>query len=226
LNERWKLFVNIASAYRVPSLYELYSEYGNRNLKPETSLNYEGGVQFLGEQVNARVTFFQRDIKNVFFFYTDMNTFKSYYINEDKQKDHGLEAEVAADLGKWRLSANYTYVDGKITTAAPSGKDTSYDNLYRRPKNTFNVNVGYQATQRLYLSTHLRKVSDFLEPEYGMAPIVMKGYYVWDAFAQYQWGERLRVYAGFYNITDQKYFESRGFNSKPFNWSAGLSVSF
>jgi len=78
----------------------------------------------------------------------------------------------------------------------------------------------------LYLSTHLRKVSDFLEPQYGMAPIVMKGYYVWDAFAQYQWGERLRIYAGFYNITDQKYFESRGFNSKPFNWSAGLSVSF
>ena len=226
VNDRWKLFVNVASAYRVPSLYELYSEYGNRNLKPETSLNYEGGVQFIGSHVNARVTAFQRDIKNVFFFYTDMNTFQSFYINEDKQQDHGVEAEVAADLGKWRLSANYAYVDGKITTAAPSGKDTGYDNLYRRPKNTFNVNVGYQATKRLYLSTHLRSVSDFLEPVYGMAPIVMKGYYVWDAFAQYQWGERFRLYAGFYNLTDQKYFESRGFNSKPFNWSAGLSVSF
>jgi len=226
INEHLKFFVNAASAYRVPSLYQLYSEYGNRSLKPETSLNFEAGVQFTNRQINARVTAFQRKISEAFFFYTDPNTYQSFYINEDKQDDHGVEAELALNLGKWSISANYTYADGKITTAGPSGKDTSYNNLYRRPRNIFNVQVGWQATSRLFLKTHLRTAGEFFEPVYGMPPITMKGYYVWDAFAQYQFGKHVRVFAGFYNITDQKYFESRGFNSKPFNWSAGIHLDF
>jgi len=226
INDHLKLFVNAASAYRVPSLYQLYSEYGNRSLKPETSLNFEAGAQYTNQYLNARITAFQRKISEVFFFYTDPNTYQSFYINEDKQDDHGVEAELAVNLGKWNFSANYTYVDGKITTAAPTGKDTSYSNLYRRPKNSFNIQVGWQATSHLYIKTHLRTAGEFFEPVYGKPPIEMKGYYLWDAFAQYQFNKVLRVFAGFYNITDQKYFESRGFNSKPFNWSAGIHMEF
>lgn len=224
INQHLKLFVNIASAYRVPSLYELYSEYGNRSLKPESSINYEGGVQYTRTWINARVTVFQRDIRDVFFFYTDYNTYQSHYINEDRQKDHGFEAEVTARPGKWRFSANWAWVDGRITSVGTSGKDTSYNNLYRRPKNIFNVQAGWQVTSRLYLSTHLRSVGEFLEPVYAQAPITMKGYTVWDAFVQYQWGERLRLFAGFYNITNNHYFEARGFNSKPFNCNAGFHL--
>ncbi|MEP6926823.1 MAG: TonB-dependent receptor, partial [Ginsengibacter sp.] len=36
INNHYKIYANVSSGYRVPSLYQLYSEYGNKNLKPET----------------------------------------------------------------------------------------------------------------------------------------------------------------------------------------------
>ena len=40
---RYKIYANFSSAYRVPSLYQLFSEYGNLALSPETSITYEAG---------------------------------------------------------------------------------------------------------------------------------------------------------------------------------------
>ena len=46
VNDKVKIFANIASAFRTPSLNELYGQYGaNADLKPEKSQTYEGGVQ-------------------------------------------------------------------------------------------------------------------------------------------------------------------------------------
>jgi vitamin B12 transporter len=39
-----------------------------------------------------------------------------------------------------------------------AGKDTSYFNLLRRPKNTFNTTVGFQASKKLFASIGLRWV--------------------------------------------------------------------
>jgi vitamin B12 transporter len=45
INKTLKLFANLSTGYRTPSLYQLFSEYGNKNLKPEKSLTIEGGMQ-------------------------------------------------------------------------------------------------------------------------------------------------------------------------------------
>lgn len=46
VKNNFKIFANISSGYRVPSLYQLYSEFGNKDLKPETSTNLEGDCNF------------------------------------------------------------------------------------------------------------------------------------------------------------------------------------
>ena len=46
IQKRVKVFANISSGYRTPSLYQLFSIYGNKDLQPEVSLNYEAGLQF------------------------------------------------------------------------------------------------------------------------------------------------------------------------------------
>ena len=46
INHHYKIYANISSGYNVPSLYQLYSEYGNKNLKPEVTTSYEVGTQF------------------------------------------------------------------------------------------------------------------------------------------------------------------------------------
>lgn len=226
LIKKLKIFANVSSGYRVPSLYQLYSEYGNKNLKPETSTSVEGGLQYLNEKINARVVYFSRDIKNVFTFYTNPSTYASMYINEDKQKDHGIEAELAYTISdKFSVSANYTYVTGKIFTKDFSAKDTSFNNLYRQPSNTFNITLNYQLLKQLFLSAHLKTVSKFYEPQYAAAPYEMKGYYTIDFYSEYKFNKKFKIFADLQNITDQKYFDIRGFNSKRFNFNAGFNIN-
>jgi vitamin B12 transporter len=225
INTHWKLFVNVASAYHVPSLYQLYSEYGNKDLKPEKSQTYEGGVQFTSGKMQARVVYFKRDIKDVIIFYTDPVTYAGYYANADKQNDNGVEAELSfSPLKSLNFNANYTYVDGEVTTQS-SGKDTSYFNLYRRPHNVFNFSANWQKN-KLTVSAKLHATSYFYEAVYASSPRKFDGYYTIDLYAEYKPVKDLGIFVDARNITDQQYFELPGYNSKRFNIMAGLHVNF
>jgi vitamin B12 transporter len=125
LSNQFKLFANVSSGYRTPSLYQLLSEFGNRDLKPESAFTFEGGAQYFSTNNNfsGRVTGFKRDVKDVIFFYFNPSTFQSQYINQDKQKDHGAELELSFKPTKnISFKAFYSFVDGKITTIYKTGK--------------------------------------------------------------------------------------------------------
>ncbi len=228
INDRIKLYGTVASAYRAPSLYQLYSEYGNKALKPEQSQNYEAGIQYAARIITARVTVFKRDINNVIYFYTDPVTYASQYINQDKQNDNGLEAELQANICKaFSVSANYTYTDGNIHTASGfTGKDTALYNHYRVPRNLFNLQVNLLPTPQLYVGLHLRAVSSHEEPAYMEPPINVAGYYTLDVVGEYAFTKQLKLFANLYNVTNQQYFDIRGYNSKRFNCMAGARFAF
>jgi len=92
VNKKVKIFANLSSAYRTPSLYQLFSEYGNRELDPEAGLTGEAGVHYFSRnnKFNARVVAFARKVNDVIFFFYNPITYRSQYINQDKQKDHGF----------------------------------------------------------------------------------------------------------------------------------------
>lgn len=225
LDDHYKIYLNISSGYHVPSLYQLYSQYGNKNLKPEISTNYEAGAQYYSDKINARITGFLRDIKDVFYFYTDPVTYASKYINADQQKDYGIETEATINFSKeFSASLNYTYVDGKISTKN-NGKDTSYFNLYKRPKNVLNFSLNYQATKDLYISASLKTVSAAFEPQYNAPSYELKGYYTLGLYGQYNFNKTVNIFVDFQNLTNQKYFVTRGFTTKRFNFNLGVKVS-
>jgi vitamin B12 transporter len=220
-----KLFLNIASAYRVPSLYQLYSEYGNKMLKPEQSVSYEIGAEYNSEKLFTRVTGFQRNIRDVFYFYTNPVTYAGTYINEDRQDDLGIETEASFKIAKeLTLSANNTFVTGNIYTKDNVGKDTSYYNLYRRPKNIFNFNAEYKV-KKLLVSAHLRITSSTLEPLFGASPQRLNGYYTADFHSEYHLSNHFRLYADIRNFTNQRYFDQWGFATWGINFRAGVQVS-
>ena len=227
ISHPYKVYVNISSGYNVPSLYQLYSEYGNRNLKPQITTSYEAGLQYYSDKVNARATGFIRDGKDVFLFYTDPNTYISKYINGDKQHDYGIETE-ATIIFTQKFSAvfNYTYVDGKITTQTSPGKDTSFFNLYKRPKNVLNLSLNYNITKQLYLSAHFKTVSKAYEPQYQAAPYELKGYYTLNFYGKYKFNNKFSIFADLQNITAQNYFVTRGFTTKGFNVNGGVQIRF
>jgi vitamin B12 transporter len=226
IHEHYKIYANVASGYRVASLYQLYSEYGNKNLKPEQTASYETGIQYYSDNFNARATGFIRNGKDVILFYTDPVSYASYYINGDKQNDYGVETEAMVKISKsFSVSANYTFVNGKVTTQEMPGKDTSYFNLYKRPKNILNLSLNYQLNKSIYLSTHFKSVSKAYEPQYQAAPYVLNSYYILDFYGRYTFNKKVSLFADFQNITNQKYFVTRGFTTKGFNMHGGVQVS-
>ena len=137
-----------------------------------------------------------------------------------------METEATINFtSKFSASLNYSYVDGKITTQEFPGKDTSFFNLYKRPKNVFNLSLNYSLTKELYLSTHLKTVSKAFEPQYQATPYQLNAYYTLDLYCSYKFNNKLSIFADLQNITDQKYFVTRGFTTKGFNVNGGVQVS-
>jgi vitamin B12 transporter len=228
INNSIKIFGNISSGFKAPSLYQVYSEYRIPvgELKPEKSLSIEGGIQYYKDNINIRAVYFSREIKdNIIFYSTGAPTYTSYYINADKQKDKGLEIEASVNFGKVTLNANYVNLDGKIETKAGT-KDTAFFNLYRRPRQTINLNVGIELCKNWNMNIGVQSISKRYEAVYNAAPIEMPAYYVWNLYSTYSITKNIKVFVDLKNITDEKYSEVWGYNSRRFNFMAGVNLRF
>ncbi len=223
INDFIKLFINISSAYKIPSLYQLYSEYGNKNLTPEKSTNYEIGVQLFAKdkQSNFRIGAFKRDIKDLFVFYTDPNTYASQYINRDQQHDLGFELETNIGFSKkTHWVNNLTYVEGEGETQGIKTK-----NLYRRPNFVFNSTFSTEISQGVSFAPSFRFVGNRMKGTYDAGPDTMPSYYTLDLYFGYTVSKQCRAFIDFRNITNQEYFDIVGYNSKRFNMMTGISLS-
>lgn len=234
INNKWKLFANLSSGFRTPSLYQLFSEYGNPELKPESAVTGEAGLQYFSKQpgFTGRITGFVRNVKDVIFFYYNPLTFQSQYINQDKQKDHGLELEAGYSFKKGvSIRAWYTYVTGEITTQR-AGKDTTYFNLLRRPKSSAGISVSWKLNSRLQVNSNLllvgkREDAYFDNNTFSTVSVTLKSYALWDLYTEYAFPkQKLKLFADLRNITHSKYTEVSGFNSLGFNAYGGLRFAF
>ena len=233
INNSVKLFANLSTAYRTPSLYQLFSEFGNKDLKPETATTSEFGIQYFSKDNNfsGRLTGFSRNIKDMMFFYTNPSTYASQYINQDKQKDHGVELELLYKPSKHiSFKAFYSYVNGKIYTKL-NGKDTSYFNLLRRPKSSIGFNAGVTINKNLFVSTNLawfdkRKDAYFDNTTFQTINVTLSSYALWDVYAEYAFCKsKCKLFADLRNITARKYNKTAVFNTLVFNAYAGLRFS-
>lgn len=221
MDENSKLFINISSAYKIPTLYQLYSEYGNKSLKPESSTTYELGLQTqTGDRtMTLRLAAFKRDIKNMIIFYTDPVTYNSQYINRDEQHDYGFEIESnirLASFGSW--SNNFTFIDGQGVQ-----NQIKTDNLYRRPKFTLNSALTLQPCAAFTVIPSFKYVGARLKGPYDAGPAEQPHYYTIDCYLGYTMSKSIKIFADFRNITDQQYFDIVGYNSKRFNMMAGIN---
>src|SRR5690606_27756681 len=62
INNRLKIFSNLYSAFKTPTLYQLFNPFaGNTELTPERSFNFEAGVQwFPASKLSLRTVYFYR----------------------------------------------------------------------------------------------------------------------------------------------------------------------
>ena len=216
-----RIFVNISSAFKVPSLYQLYSDYGNKQLLPEESNNYEAGVQVLSnsKKNSMRIVGFKRDIRQLIIFYTDPITYEGKYINKDTQNDLGFELEGTVAIGKkgsWVNNITYVNGEGRMD-------NQKIKNFYLRPNFSFNSILTIHPTDKLTISPSFRFVGNRLKGEYDEGPAKLAQYYTLDLYAGYSITKQFRAFVDFRNITDQQYVEIVGYNSRRANMNVGIT---
>lgn len=225
INKNWRLFGSIASGFKAPSIFQVYDAFsGNADLQPETSTNYEFGVQQSHEKISTRVVYFHRDIKNGIDY--DYVNFK--YFNFVKQIAQGAEVELTVQPVKHlSITANYTLITGKEQTQSRKNvKDTTYNYLLRRPRNNFNINIGYQFTKNIFASFSGKLVSSRNDVGgYRKEDVKLDSYFILSAYADYNYSSSVKFFANLQNITNKKFFDLRGYNAIPFLMNCGITVN-
>jgi vitamin B12 transporter len=229
INNRVKLFANYSTGFKAPTLSELYGQFGaNDKLKPQESNSAEAGIQYVApsNRVDIRATYFNRKIENAIV-YGAMG-----YVNLDEQNDHGFEIEPTIRVNdKFFIRGFYAFVDGEVTTKTFVDKDTTFNNLIRRPKNSVGVNIGCQITKNFFASMNFktfgaRKDTFFDSNDFSTKSVNLSAYHLLDLYAEYKLaGGRIRLFFDAKNILDQDYAEVYGYNTLRFNLNTGVTFN-
>ncbi|MFN3840615.1 MAG: TonB-dependent receptor plug domain-containing protein [Cyclobacteriaceae bacterium] len=228
INNRAKVFINYSTGFKVPTLSQLYGPFGaNEDLKPEESTSIESGLQWMAEDgtLNARLTYFNRKIDNVIAYTTG-------YVNWEKLDDQGVEVEAFYRLHKLTFTGFYAYVDGEVTTPVSGGTETKPNDLLRRPKHSVGLNIGLQATEKLFTSLNFKTFGQrndlfFDFNTFTSSPVVLEAYQLLDVYVEYALvNKRVKLFGDFRNLLDQDYYEVYGYSTQRFNAIVGLRAQF
>ena len=221
-SKKVRVFGSVASGFKAPTLYQLSF---NTTLQPEKAVNYEAGIQYNQKKWNTRLVYFNRKINNGL----DYNYITFTYFNFVKQVVNGLEFEATFKPStKWTISGNYTFIDASETTQnrKTNNETIVYDYSLRRPKHSVNATIAFKPTAKLYFSASGKVVSKRHDVGgYQKADVLLDGYLLLGAFAEYTMNSRFRFFVDAQNITNKQFFDVRGYNAIPFLINTGVSVS-
>jgi vitamin B12 transporter len=225
LADQFKLFGTMASAYKSPSLYQLFSIYGNALLKPETTTSYEAGFDWdiIANTLSWNTVFYKNNTNDVIYFAGLNSAPYGVYRNGELQKAKGFESELKYSEGQLTATAFAAYLIGSLTDE--NGVTTNV--LIRKPKNTFGANVYYQffknfSAGAVYKYTGDRSDDKFNNVTYTTSVVALKHYNLVDAHLQFEPCKKISLFADLRNLFNAKYTDWVGYNTQGFNFIAGL----
>lgn len=233
INAQTKLFANLYSAFKAPTLYQLFDPgAGNPALDPEKGAIQELGLEWTKHRsLKGRIVGFNRESNSTIIYSYNPTTWSGKYINASTQRNYGVEMETQLSFHRLSIRANYAYTNGRIEgrysgTGVALSKDSSYFNLYRIPKHALNLSSTYTHGTWLFTISG-RAASMRQEFIYGAAPQEMPGYITVDLYAEYRFVaiKGMRAFADLRNLTNTRYEELRGYSARGFNVMAGLLFS-
>lgn len=212
------IHASYGEGFKAPTLYQLYSFYGTRTLRPETATSYEAGVrQEVVDGVTLGATWFHRDTTNQIDF--DLGTFR--YANIARTRAEGVELElVAQPVSGLSVRASYTHVDTENRVPGGNfGRD-----LARRPQDSGSVSADYRFGFGLGLGATVLMVSDSFDNPGNT--VRLKGYTLTSIRAEMPIAERFSLYGRVENLFDEKYQTVATYGTPGRTAYAGIRLRF
>ena len=220
------------TAVKNPTFSERFGFYtnfiGNPELKPEESTSWELGIdQQLGD-FSLSATLFDSELENEIngFAYDAVNMGFTAVNNEEVSERQGVELTASVDLDEsLAISAAYTYTDSVQPDDAGG-----YEDEVRRARHTANLNLAWQATDLLQLTTNVQysgsQSDEFFPPWPAPSQIVtLNDYTLLNVNANFSATDRLDIYLRLDNLLDDDYEEVFGYQTLGFGASLGLRFS-
>ena len=202
-----------AEGFKAPSLYQLYTNAGYRDLVPETSQGWDAGVEVPFAQDTGRfsVTWFDRKTRNLI----DYDFASWNYYNIGKARAQGLELGMqVADWNGFDVNLAYTYL--KATNERTGAR------LARRPRNNLTASIDKSWQAGLRLGAELRvggsRWDDQANTQYvdGFTTLALRG-----AFAV---SGNVEVYGRLENVFNARYELVRTYGTPARSAYAGVRV--
>lgn len=271
IGENWLVKGGIARAYKAPNLYQASSDFllytrgqgcplnpsgsfscfymGNGNLKPETSINKEIGLEFNKNGWQASATYFHNAYRNKIVIgdqliaTSNIGNWLLQWENTPKATISGIEGNLVIPLHdtlKW--SNNFTYMhksedyQGNPLSLVP--KHNINSTLSWTPNERFDANLTFThygrtkprgvAINRLERDGNLRSGITPLTSEHSQTQVGSYG--IWGVNVGYNWKKRVAVRGGISNLFDKKLYRTTAgaqtYNEHGRAFYGSLKVSF
>ena len=271
IGENWLVKGGVARAYKAPNLYQASSDFilytrgqgcplnapntvscfymGNSNLKPETSINKEIGLEFNKNGWQASATYFHNAYRNKIVIgdqliaTSNIGNWLLQWENTPKATISGIEGNLVIPLHdtlKW--SNNFTYMhksedyQGNPLSLVP--KHTINSTLSWTPNERFDANLTFThygrtkprgvAINRLERDGNLRAGVTPLTSEHNQTQVGSYG--IWGINAGYNWNKRVAVRGGVSNLFNKKLYRTTAgaqtYNEHGRAFYGSLKVSF
>ena len=210
------LRASYGEGFKAPTLYQLYSPYGNTRLDPETARNWDAGIEqaLLDGRARVSATYFNRDTRNQISFRgcsgAEQTTTGSICVNrpfgvyDNIQRTHAEGVEFAIGLrpvDALTVSANVSYIDAENRTPGTAFRT----DLLRRPKETAAFVVDYRLPFGLGIGGTVQIVGDSFDSDSYGSRVRVDGYALASVRAELPIGDRLSIYGRIDNVTDARY---------------------
>ena len=271
IGENWLVKGGVARAYKAPNLYQTNPDFilytrgqgcplnapnsvrcyymGNSNLKPETSINKEIGLEFNKNGWQASATYFHNAYRNKIVIgdqliaTSNIGNWLLQWENTPKATISGIEGNLVIPLHdtlKW--SNNFTYMhksedyQGNPLSLVP--KHTINSTLSWTPNERFDANLTFthygRTKPRSVAVNHLEQKGN---PRAGVAALSSEhsqtqvgSYGIWGINAGYNWNKRVAVRGGVSNLFDKKLYRTTAgaqtYNEHGRAFYGSLKVSF
>ncbi|AUZ04956.1 MULTISPECIES: FepA family TonB-dependent siderophore receptor [Vitreoscilla] len=242
LNDQATLKFGVARAYKSPSLYQVNPNYimystgygcwnstrcfliGNKDLKAETSINYEVGLDFNTENTRSNITYFYNDYKNKIDAGINLveglsntstsNTGRVFQWENIDAKIQGVEGSFTWDINpslKWR---------NNVTFMIESENKETGDYLTIIPKYTINTGLDWQinekamvgATGTFYGKQKPRKYAFNGDDTTGHQTNERDSYAVFGLVGKYDFSKNFSIQGGVRNLFDKQLYREGNFD--------------
>ncbi|KUO68939.1 MAG: hypothetical protein APF83_02330 [Lutibacter sp. BRH_c52] len=210
----FRVISSLSTAFIAPSTYQLFSQYGNLDLKPEEDQSLEAGfVYSLKNKVEVNSVFFYREEENAII----LPDFVTYSNSNEKIYARGVETEIKTEIFKG-ITAKFGH------TFITKNSDIDYI-----PKHKITALIETNSLKNSYLSVRFKNISKRTYfDQWGTGDnINLKAYSLVDLFASYQLiKDRVSLFVQANNIFNESYVETIGYSTKGRNFKVGMNFKF